>query len=76
LLGSPEQALARIHDALALAHELAHPYSLAFARCQAAWIYQFRRDVPAVHEQAEAAVALATAQGFPLWVAQGTSFRG
>jgi len=76
LLGYPEQALARIHDALALAHELAHPFSLAFARCQAAWIYQFRRDVPAVHEQAEAAVALATEQGFPLWVAQGTSFRG
>ena len=39
-------------------------------------VSQFRRDVPAVHEQAEAAVALATAQGFPLWAAQGTSLRG
>ena len=33
LLGYPEQALARLHEALALAHELSHPYSLAFARC-------------------------------------------
>src|SRR5262249_13656200 len=32
LLGYPEQALARIHDALAFAHALAHPYSQAFAR--------------------------------------------
>ena len=29
-----------------------------------------RREVPAVHEQAEAAVALATEQGFPLWAAR------
>ena len=76
LLGYPEQALARLHDALALAHELSHPYSLAFARCWAAFVSQFRRDVPAVHEQAEAAVALSTEQGFPQWAAMGTSLRG
>jgi class 3 adenylate cyclase/predicted ATPase len=76
LLGYPEQALARLHEALALAHALAHPYSLAFARCWVAYVSQFRRDVPAVHEHAEAAVALATEQGFPLWVAWGTSLRG
>jgi len=76
LLGYPEQALARLHDALALAHELSHPFSLAFVGCHAAMVAHFRRDVPAVHEQAEAAVALATAQGFPLWAAYGTSLRG
>src|SRR5262249_42999358 len=69
LLGCREQALARLHEALALAHELSHPYSLAYARGWAAFVYQFRRDVPAVHEQAEAAVALSTEQGFPLWAA-------
>jgi class 3 adenylate cyclase/predicted ATPase len=76
LLGYPEQALARLREALALAHALSHPYSLAFARCWAAYVYQFRRDVLAVHEHAEAAVALATTQGFPLWVAWGTSLHG
>jgi hypothetical protein len=30
LLGYPAQALAHIHDALALAHELSHPFSLAY----------------------------------------------
>jgi predicted ATPase len=42
----------------------------------AAFVSQMRRDVPAVHEQAEAAVALSTEQGFPLWAAQGASLRG
>jgi predicted ATPase len=75
-LGYPAQALAHIHDALALAHELSHPFSLAQARCWAAMVSQLRRDVPAVHEHAEAAVALATEQGFTQWAAQGTSLRG
>jgi predicted ATPase len=76
LLGYPAQALARLHEALALAHALVHPYSLAFARCWAAIAYQLRRDVPATYEQAAAAVALATAQGFPLLAAWGTIFCG
>jgi predicted ATPase len=76
LLGYPDQALARIHEALALAHELSHPVSLAFARCWAAMVSQFCQDVPAVHGHAEAAVALSTDQGFPLWAALGTSLRG
>jgi predicted ATPase len=76
LLGYPEQALGRLHEALAWAHALAHPYSLAWARCWVAYLYQFLRDVPAVHEQAEAAVALATEQGFSLWEAIGTILRG
>jgi TOMM system kinase/cyclase fusion protein len=76
LMGYPDQALAHINDAPTLAHELSHPFSLAWARCWAAFVSQFRRDVLAVHEQAEAAVALSTAQGFPLWAAHGTSLRG
>jgi predicted ATPase len=76
LLGYPEQALARLHEALALAHELSHPYSLAIAQVTAAYVYQFRRDVLAVHEQAEVVIAFSTEQGFPLWAAFGTSFRG
>src|SRR5215475_11986704 len=39
-------------------------------------VSQWRRDVLTVHEQAEAAVALSTEQGFPHWVALGTSLRG
>ena len=76
VLGYPAQALARRHDALTLAHALSHPYSLAQVRCWAAYVSQFYRDVPAVHMQAEAAVALATEKGFPFWGAAGTILRG
>jgi predicted ATPase len=76
LLGCPEQALTRVHEALALAHELSYPFSLACARCVAAVVSQFRRDVLATYEHAEACVALSTEQGFPLWVAMGMSSRG
>ena len=49
---------------------------LAWARVLAAFVLQLRRDVPAVHEQAKAAVARSTAQGFPFWAAWGTSLCG
>src|SRR5262249_51440129 len=76
LLGYLEQALARLHDALALVHELSHPYSLAWAGSMAAFVPRFRFAVLAVHGPAEAAVALSTEQGFPLMAAIGTIFRG
>jgi predicted ATPase len=76
LLGYADRALARIHEALALAHALSHPFSLAFAQWLAAVVSQWRRDVSAVHEHAEAAVTLSTEQGFTQWAAQGTSLRG
>jgi predicted ATPase len=76
LLGYPDQALVHIREALALAHELSHPYSLAWAWCMAAFASQLRHDVLAVQEQAEAAVTLSTEQGFSFWAAVGTSVRG
>jgi predicted ATPase len=76
LLGYPEQALVRLHEALALAHELAHPFNLAFAHSIAACVLLWLRDVPAVYEHAEAVAALSTEQGFPRWAAYGTSAKG
>jgi predicted ATPase len=76
LLGFPDQALARGQDALALAHELSHPFSVVFAQLWLAFVSQFRRDLATVHEQAEAALALATEQGFPNWAAVAMIFRG
>ena len=41
-----------------------------------AWLHHLRRDVPAVQEQADALLTLATAQGFPLFVGYGTCWQG
>jgi TOMM system kinase/cyclase fusion protein len=75
-LGYPDQALQRSHEALTLARELAHPFSLVSALYFAAWLHQLRREWPLTHERAEAAIALAAEQGFAFFVAGGTIFRG
>ena len=56
--------LTRSRRALTMAQDLAHPFSLAAALDYAAMLHQFRREGSAVHEQAEAALALCTKQGF------------
>jgi len=76
LLGYPEQAVVRLADSLTLARTLSHPFSLASAHVFAAVVSQLCRDVPAVHEQGEAAVTLSTEQGFPQWAAWATVLRG
>jgi predicted ATPase len=75
-LGYPALALRRSQEALMLAQVLAHPYSLAVAQYWAVHLHHHRREVPAVQAQAEALLALATAQGFPLWAGVGTCLRG
>jgi predicted ATPase len=75
-LGYPTQAVRRSQEALALAQELAHPYSLGYAQQFASLLYHRLREVPAVQTQADALLTLATAQGFPLWAGTGTCWRG
>ena len=42
-----------VHEALTLAQELSHPFSLAYALSFAAWLHQFRREEQAAQERAE-----------------------
>ena len=56
---------------MTLAQQIAHPFSLGFALNWAAVFHQFRREVRAAQERAEAAISLAREQGFPLWMAIG-----
>jgi predicted ATPase len=76
VLGYPDQALQSIHEALTLAQELTHPFSLVYALNMAVLVHHFRREVQAVQERAEALIGLSTEQGFPMWLAYGTIMRG
>jgi class 3 adenylate cyclase/predicted ATPase len=76
VLGYPGQALQRSEEALAWAQELAHPFSLGVALNQAAYVHQFRREGALTQARAEATIALATEQGFALWLALGPIVRG
>ncbi|MBI4525277.1 MAG: AAA family ATPase [Deltaproteobacteria bacterium] len=76
ILGYPEKALQRAQDALTLARELSHPFTLAFALFWAAWVHHQRGEGRAAQERAEAGLKLGTEHGFPRWVAAGTILRG
>ncbi len=76
LLGYPDQALQRSQEALSLARELSHPYSLAFALLWAARIHKFRGELEALRERTEEALILVIEQGFPRWLMLGTILRG
>jgi predicted ATPase len=76
LLGYPDQALQRISQALTLAQDLSHPYSLGFALNRAARLHQYRREGQWAFERAEAGVTLCTEQGFTYLAAMGTVSHG
>ncbi len=73
LLGYPEQALVRSQAALALAQELGHPFTLAYAQAVAgAYFHRLCRRGQAAQEFAEMVTKLATEKGFGLILAIGT----
>jgi tetratricopeptide (TPR) repeat protein len=75
VLGYPDQAVERNQQALTLATELAHPFSLAYALWMAAWVRLFRREARLACERAEAAITLSTEQAFPYGVRVATLVR-
>ena len=67
LLGYPDQALERSRRLHALATELAHPQSLAFALHYIGTLHHLRREPEPALEYAEAAVAVATEHSLLNW---------
>ncbi len=76
LLGYPDQALKRSHEALTLVQTLSHPPSLAYALGCAAVVHQLCWEGQAAQERAQAVIALSREQGFAFWVAMGTVLGG
>ena len=76
VMGYPDQALQRSHEMLALAKQLTHPYSLAYALNGAAEAHRLCGQLPAAHELETAVQVLSHEHGFPFWLADGTIFQG
>jgi predicted ATPase len=76
VLGYPDQALRKSHEALTLARELAHANSMGIASFTSAYVHCCRREHEAAREHAEAVIDLATERGLPFWLALGTIARG
>jgi len=75
-LGYPDQGLARSQTAVTLAQQRAHLFSLGFVLNAATVFSQFRREARGTQERAEAALSVATEQGFPYWRARGAMLHG
>jgi len=75
-LGYPDQAAQRNQEALALAQELAHPYSSAGTFGLAATCAALRREWHRAEEWAEAVIALSREHSFSYFLAWGMIMRG
>jgi tetratricopeptide (TPR) repeat protein len=64
LLGHDDEAVRSCRDAIALAREIDHPYSLAAALAYAGITHQIRHDVPALTEAVDEASDLCERFGF------------
>jgi len=76
-LGYPEQALSRSQEALALARELDHAFSLADVLGYGGCLFNaMRRDAPALKDHAEELMRLSDEKSFVGWLGMATHFRG
>jgi predicted ATPase len=76
VLGYPGRALARSDQALALAHDIAHPFTLAFSLHFAGGLHQLRREPELAEKRADAVIALCAERGFSYWLTVGSINRG
>jgi tetratricopeptide (TPR) repeat protein len=75
-LGYPDQSLARVSEALALAQGLAQPYSIAFAHYMTSVVHLLRGDPARALESAERSLEMSREQRFSLYVLLSTISRG
>lgn len=75
-LGYAHQALIRAEEALDIAKELNHPFTIAFAQTIVAMLHQLRRELPVTQAKANTTVLISREQGFPFWLSGGMILEG
>jgi predicted ATPase len=75
-MGYPDQSLSRVSEALALAHDLGHPYTVAFAHYMTSVVHLLRGDAARALESAERSFEMSQEQRFSLYVTLSRISRG
>jgi predicted ATPase len=75
-LGRPDRALSRVSEALALAQDLGHPYTLAFAHYMTSVVYLLRGDAARAFESAEKSFEVSQEQRLSLYLILSRISRG
>jgi class 3 adenylate cyclase/tetratricopeptide (TPR) repeat protein len=75
-LGYPDQSLSRVSEALALARELAQPYTIAFAHYMTSVVHLLRGEPTRALASAEASLEMSWEQRFSLYILLSQISRG
>lgn len=76
LMGCPDRAAERASAAIALADELEHPFTAAYARFHAGLLHLWRREPELVRDRAAGLLEIAEEHDFRIWTAAGGCLLG
>jgi predicted ATPase len=76
LIGYPDRAVDRATRAIALATEIDHPYSRAYALYHSGFLHHWRREPEVVRDRAARVLDVAEARDLPVWRALGRVLQG
>jgi predicted ATPase/class 3 adenylate cyclase len=76
LLGSPDRAVQRANEAVALAAELDHPFTQAYALYHSGFLHLWRREHDIVADRAVGVLEIAERHDFQIWHAVGSCLQG
>jgi tetratricopeptide (TPR) repeat protein len=76
MLGFPDRALERANGAVAIATELEHPFTLAYALFHTGFLHLWRREAEPMRDRAVGVLDVADEHELPIWRALGTLLLG
>jgi hypothetical protein len=76
MLGFPDRALERANRAVALATELEHPFTLAYALFHTGFLHLWRREPELMRDRAVGLLDVADEHDLQIWSALGTFLLG
>jgi predicted ATPase/DNA-binding SARP family transcriptional activator len=76
MLGYPDRALVRADRAVALATDLEHPFTLAYALFHTGFLHLWRREAELARDRAVSALDIADEYDLPIWRALGSCLLG
>lgn len=76
LAGNSDTAAKLARDAISQSREINHPYTLAYANCMGAAVFQCRREAETALSMANEAISIGQERDYRYWIAWGTCLQG
>ena len=76
IAGNSDEAAKFAREAVEQSREIDHPYTLSYALCMGAAVFQCRQEADTVLPMVEEAIAIAQKRDYRYWIAWGTCMQG